>query len=957
MTNEQHRSRSREERYYEEQQVHHTRSSSNHSSGHHKKSRKLNKRNLWTIILVVLVCIEMTVCVTGLVILKSMLDTEPTLNISDFYTTESSHIYDKDGNEIADVGTTIRENVTYEDLSESIIDAFLATEDSRFFSHDGFDLPRFAKAMIENVLSGSFSQGGSTFTMQLVKLTYFQNDETGTSTGKSITYKVQQIDLARQLEKQSSKKDIFVMYLNRLNFGGTGNIRGIQKASEYYYGKSASELNLEEAAMLAGVINSPYNYDPHNNLTKATSRRNTVLNLMERHGYITSSECKLAKSVKVEDTLVDPNSGSGSSYKYQAYIDEAVKEAQTLTGKDPLNTAMNIYTAMDSSVQEVMDNIQEGNYDDIQYPDDLMEIGATTINNQTGEVVAIAGGRNYGRGGSMLLNHATDQYKQPGSSVKPLLDYSLAFEYLGWATDHVVTDKPIMYEGTNVVIKNANGNYAGQVTLKYAVGMSLNTPAIQTLEEVINTAGWDTVVNYVMSLGFSQVTADNFDIGFAIGGSNFTCSTEELAAAYSMTMNGGYYIEPHLINKIEFRDGSQDPLEPTYEKKQVLSSESAYLTAQLMYDAVHTNYQNFLQILIRDNYQTYGKTGTSDWGDEGLQYNIPSGSSKDKWMVSETTQYTTAVWVGYEKGIKDEDTYFNSAKALLNIPGHISDHIMSALCDDNPPADLEKPEGVSDITHILGTFPYASPIEGMDSSYITTGQIKSTFNTLADPSAGDVSTLNNFSYSQSSDGSLNFTWDPYPDSGALQEASDTMDISLYDSDGNTIVSATGKRIFDYSWIYGPIRYKARISQNGTTIAEIQSDTETSVQNIDIAPNTTTEVCGFYGYENGTGESNEVCSTFTSNGATSGTGAVSGSTAQDGDSEGSSTADYSRVPANTNAKDNLSTAEAYASHYGTTVQKTVDSSKSGTFMFYDSDNNLLSTGQEIPSGVIIRYFTD
>jgi len=922
---------------------------------HHRTQRQINRRNLWTLILVILVCLEMIVAACGIVIMNSMLKDKPTIALTDFYTAESSHIFDKNGSEIADVGQTIRDNVTYGELSESIIDAFLATEDSRFFQHDGFDLPRFTKAMISNVLSRSFSQGGSTFTMQLVKLTYFLNDDTGVTKTKSIEYKVQQIALARELEKQSNKKDILVMYLNKLNFGGTGNFRGIEKASEYYYGKHASELNLAEAAMLAGVINSPYNYDPHNFLDKATARRNQVLSYMKMHGYIDEKEYKLALAVKVEDTLINPNSrtNSGVSYQYQAYIDTAVKEAQQLTGLDPLDTAMNIYTSMDPDAQKVMDDIQAGNYDDIQYPDDLMEIGAASINNQTGEIVAIAGGRNYGRGGSMLLNHATDQYKQPGSSVKPLLDYSLAFEYLGWATDHVVTDKPITYQGTDIVIKNANNTYAGQVTLKYAVGMSLNTPAIQTLQEVINTAGWDTVVKYVTSLGFSQVTADNFDVGFAIGGSNFTASPLELAGAYQCTMNGGYYIKPHTITKIEYRDGTKDPLTPTYDKTQVLSAEATYLAAQLMYDAVHTNYQNFLQILIRDAYATYGKTGTSDWGDEGLQYNIPAGASKDKWMVSETTQYTTAVWVGYEKGVKDADTYFNSKKALLNIPGHISDHIMSVLNDSLNPAALARPEGVSEITHILGTWPYAAPIEGMDSAYITTGEIKNDYNKLADPAAGNISQLGAFTASQAADGSINYTWTAYPDAGALTAADSTMDISLYDSSGNVLVSATGKRLFDYSWIYGPIRYKARISQNGTAVAEISSDTETSSQSSAIAPNTATEVCGYYGYENSTGESNEICTTFTSNANSSGGG---GNSEADGDSPAENT--YATVPALAgNYGQNQKIAAEYAAHYGTSVQTVQDKEKPGIFIFYDSNNNVLKAGDPIPSGVIIRFFTN
>ena len=845
-----------------------------HTSHNEKKKpkRRINKRNLWTMILIILVSLEMIVATVGMVVLHRMVQNEPTLVVDDFFSAESSHIYDKDGNEVADVGTQLRENITYDQISESLIDAFLAVEDSRYFEHNGFDLPRFTKSALDNVrnriLGRSGLSGGSTFTMQLVKLTYFQNDETGQTAARSIEYKVQQIDLARQLEKVSNKKAIFEMYLNKMNFGGTGNIRGIEKAAEYYYGKKAGELNLAEAAMLAGVINAPYTYDPHNFLDNATARRNTVLSLMKRHGYITDKEYKLATSIKVEDTLIDPNDstrgGAGNSYAYQAYIDTVITEAQNLTGQDPLSVAMDIYTSLDTSVQKVMDDIQAGNYEEVQYPDDLMEIGAVAENNQTGEIVAIAGGRNYGRGGSMLLNHATDQYKQPGSTVKPWLDYALAFEYLGWATSHVVTDKPVTYRGTNIVIKNANGQYHGQVTLAYAVAASLNTPAIQTFQEVIDTAGWQTVSDYIASFHFSQVDASAYDVGYAIGGSTFVVSPVENAAAHAILMNGGNYIQPHTIKRIEYRNGTSEPVEPVYQKEQVLSSQSAYLAAQLEYGAIHGGVYNYLQILDRD-YQTFGKTGTSDWGTEGLQYNIPTGSAKDTWMVGQTTQYTICTWVGYEKGVKDASTYFSTAKQQLNTRGHIVSLILDACTTSSgTPADLQQPDGVSTITHILGTFPYASPVDGMDPSLITTGQIKSEYATLVDPTAPEVDNLDSFQASANDDGTVTMQWTPYPDSSMVTNAVDdsTMDISLYDDNGNLLVEAYGQRLFSWSWVYGPIRYRCRISQNGQVKAELISETESSTQSVDLEPNTETEACGYYAYETAGGGSNEVCVTFT-----------------------------------------------------------------------------------------------
>lgn len=835
-----------------------------------KHKRSVNKRNLWTLILIVLVSLEMLVAVIGMVAIHKMVQTEPTLVLDDFFSQESSHIYDMNGNEIADVGTQLRENVTYNEISEAVIDAFLAVEDSRYFEHDGFDLPRFTKSALDNIknkLTGSGGlSGGSTFTMQLVKLTYFQNDETGETAARSIEYKVQQIDLARQLEKASNKKAIFEMYLNKMNFGGTGNIRGIEKAAEYYYGKSAGELNLAEAAMLAGVINAPYTYDPHNFLDHATDRRNTVLALMLRHGYITEDEYNLARSIKVEDTLIDPNGGESgnNSYAYQAYIDYAINEAQDLTGQDPLNVAMDIYTYMDPSVQSVMDSIQKGEEESVAFPDDLMEFGSIVENNQTGEIIAIAGGRNYGNGGAMLLNHATDQYKQPGSSVKTFLPYALAFEHLGWATSHVVTDRPVTYRGTSMVIQNANGKYQGEVTLKYAVAASLNTPAIQTFQEVIDTVGWETVRDYIASLHFSQVDADSFDVGYAIGGSTFEISPLENMAAHAILMNGGNYIQPHTISRIVFRSGTQDPIEPVYEAEQVLSPQAAYLAAQLEYYAVHSGLYNYLQVLTRD-YQTFGKTGTSDWGTEGLQYNIPEGAMKDKWMVAQDTNFTVATWVGYEKGIKDAGTYFTNAKSALNLPGAINSLVLDACtASHGTPADLEKPDGISTITHILGTFPYASPVDGMDSSLITTGEIKTENATLADSSAPEVEDLQSFQAGANSDGTVTLEWTAYPDSSKVGEEAvedSTMDISLYDDDGNLLVEAYGTRLFSWTWVYGPICYRARISQNGTVIAELSSNTESSTQEVDLAPDTDTEACGYYAYETAGGGSNEVCVTF------------------------------------------------------------------------------------------------
>ena len=231
-------------------------------------------------------------------------------------------------------------------------------------------------------------------------------------------------------------------------------------------------------------------------------------------------------------------------------------------------------------------------------------------------------------------------------------------------------------------------------------------------------------------------------------------------------------------------------------------------------------------------------------------------------MVCDTSEYTIVTWVGYEKGVKDKDTYFSREKSNLNIPGHICSIVLDALNRDHAPAELARPDGISSISHILGTWPYASPIADMDPSLITTGYVKSDFATLADPSSAEaVESLSGFSAELGADGYVNLKWNEYPDPEKLNVADGQMDISLRNSNGDVLVEAYGARLFDWSWVYGPIRYRARISQNGELIGEVTSDSDTASEQFDLKPDTDTEACGFYAYESSGESSNEVCVTF------------------------------------------------------------------------------------------------
>lgn len=836
-----------------------------------KAKRKVNKVNVAAIIVSIVTLLGLTCVCAGIGVIIYLLKDKPDLNLSDFNTAESTIVYDNEGNQIYELGSVLRQNVEYEDLPNSLIDAFVAVEDSRFFEHGGFDVPRFAKAFISNLKTMSFSQGGSTFTMQLVKNTYFTSDEEGTGAVKSIKRKVQEIALALQLEHNTSKREIFTNYLNKLNFGGTNqNIRGVQKASQYYFGKNVNELNLEESAMLAGVVNSPYLFNPFNYLEYAQERRDEVLYLMNYHGYISDNEYKLALATKVEDFLQSSSSnerGSGNGTPYQAYIDYVVEEAYNLTGLDPYTTPMRIHTCMDIDVQTLMDNIQAGNVDDyFEYPDDEFEVASICIDNDTGEIIGILGGRNYADGGALLLNHATDQYKQPGSSIKPVLDYVQAFEVLGWSTSHCVTDKPLTYLGTDYIISNATNSYGGEMSLKYAVGMSLNTPAIQTIRELIDKKGNTYLVDYMTSLGY-DIDLNDFDEQYGIGGKGLNVSCLQMAGAYSALMNNGYYTKPHTITKIEFLN-EKAPVSPVYDSKSIVSEQSCFLLSELLKNDVEGGYANLMGLFRNDNYKVYAKTGTTNWGVEGAQFNIPNGAIKDGWVIACTSDYSVATWMGYEKGQVGKPSYMTYDIYNRNIKGKISKLILEETAEKFGYAkDIAKPAGIKTITHIakVGT-PYVAPIEGMDEQYITTGYINSASKlaSLVSPQSATVKELSENPKVKLDGTKLEIEWPDYPDQDLLSVADDKIDISLKKTDGSVLLPYSGNRLFDYTWAFGAIKYKADVTvKNGNSVVATKSittsDNKSSIELNDVlSSGYKISACAYYGYENAKVNSASKC---------------------------------------------------------------------------------------------------
>jgi len=408
-------------------------------------------------------------------------EAEPKYEDAKLNTMEVSRLYDKDGVEFAKIGEENREKVKYEQLPEVLVDAIIATEDARFFTHNGFDAPRFLKAFIGQVTGNSGAGGASTLTMQVVKNSFTDKYGEKTSGLSGIVRKFEDIYLAVfKLEKDYSKQEIVEYYVNNHFLGG--NTYGVQEASIAYFGKSVTELNLSEAAILAGMFKSPNAYKPTTNPENAAARRKTVLRLMRKHGYITEEEEEIANSIPVESlaaTGVNP-----SANKYQGYIDTVVDELKDRFGVNPYTTPLLVYTNLDRGRQDAVISVMNGeNYD---WKDDLIQGGVAVLDSHTGKILAIGNGRNRDNSVADQFNFATEIRRQPGSTAKPVFDYGPGIEYNNWSTAQIFDDSPYTYSNGRS-ISNWDNGYYGQLTLRGALKDSRNIPALKAFQQVDQT--------------------------------------------------------------------------------------------------------------------------------------------------------------------------------------------------------------------------------------------------------------------------------------------------------------------------------------------------------------------------------------------------------------------------------------------------------------------------------------
>lgn len=690
-----------------------------------KSSKKSDKKSLRKKILLGFMIFFLVCIVLAIIFFAYIALTAGKFDPDKLYSKEASTLIDVNGNTYAKLGSEMRQKISYDDMSEELINAIVATEDSRFFEHNGFDLPRFVKASFGQLL-GQDAGGASTLTMQVSKNQYTSDVATG---WEGIKRKFTDIYISMfQIEMNYSKEEILEFYANSYYLGS--GAYGVEQAAQTYFNKSADELNLAEAAMIAGLFQSPVSYDPNINPDRTEARRQTVLSLMKRHGYITDEEYEIAKDMTVDKIVIKGNSSTTDNAQYRGFINAVAEEVEDKTGYNPYQYSMKIYTTMDKEKQDVLNDIMDGT--SYNWENDVVQAGVVAIDNKTGGIAAISNGRN--QNGETWQDFATGSggnVRQIGSTAKPLFDYGPAIEYNNWNTDHPIIDTEHTYsDGTPV--NNWDGNYKGIITMRQALVESRNVPAVKTFQSVDN----EKIKDFVTSLGLHPGMDSNGKLyeADAIGGYNGEYPLS-VAGAYSAFANGGYYIEPHTVTKIEFDEtGKVEEYEP--ERTKVMSAATAYMITDMLVDTA----ENALGRYSNINGATYAaKTGTSNY-DEKTQktLGLPDNAVNDLWVAGYNPDYSVAVWYGYAS---------NSSKYYNRFGSGQNSRLFNAVAKNFFKADakFEKPSEVVEVTVERNTGTSLLPSEHTPDSAKTTElfrestkptEVSARFNTL-----GNVSNL------------------------------------------------------------------------------------------------------------------------------------------------------------------------------------------------------------------------
>lgn len=532
-------------------------------------------------------------------------------------------IMDENGEEAGFLYSQRGTFVNLDQISPNIVDAVISTEDQRFYSHRGFDpigLGRAGLGFITN--RGQIVGGGSTLTQQLAKNAYLSSDQT-------LMRKLRELFLAIEIEKHYSKEQILEMYLNHAYFGN--GVWGVEDASLRYFGRSASEVSVSEAATIAGMLKAPSHYNPIDNYDRSISRRNTVLSLMASTEAITEDE-KAAYSA-MELSLTDGFS-STSGYRFPYYFDSVIREAENRFGipeEDLMNNGYTIYTALNQTFQQQLDAVYASNqHFEVSADGTLVQSASIALNPRTGGVNAVVGGR--GEHTFRGFNRATQMRRQPGSVIKPLGVFTPALE-AGFSLDSMLVDELLSYGETEYTPTNLSGYYSGEVAMYRALADSLNAPTVWLLNEIGLSRGMRKVEDF----GISLSDEDNHLGAIALGGMDRGVTPLEIASAYSVFPNNGIRKEPHFITRIVDATGAVVVDNSRVKSRRVISERTANEMNSMLLSVFESGTGRNIQPTSQ---KIAGKTGTT-------QTESRTGAT-DQWVVGYTPDIVIASWKGYD---------------------------------------------------------------------------------------------------------------------------------------------------------------------------------------------------------------------------------------------------------------------------------------------------------------------
>lgn len=607
-------------------------------------------------------------------------------NLKDLTKRADTVVFDTDGQQLGTINAGHFVYDKIEDISPNLQNAYIAQEDRNFKTHHGVDYKATLRAVFQLVKNrGRITQGGSTITQQVVKNTYLSQE-------KTFTRKIVEIMLAQELEKMYSKADIMEIYCNT-NFYGN-NCYGVEAASQYYFEKPAKDLTVEEAAMLAGISNAPSRYEPVRHPDLALKKRNQVLKSMETVGYITEAEYEeaIGKPLQISQNV---QKGTDEDYMnsyalYAATIrmmevnkfpftyhfeTQADKEAYQDQYEEQYNFynrelragGYKIYTSLDPKIQNILqETLDKGlsKFQEVQENGKLSMQGAgVIIDNKTGYVVATVGGR----GTEDKYNRAYLSYRQPGSAIKPLLDYAPALDFGEYNAASVIDDHKFE-DGPS----NSGDHYYGAVTMREAANRSLNTVAWQILDSI----GIQNGLDYLEKMHFSGISVkDNDALAVSIGGFTNGLRVVDMAKGYSTLANGGVYSNKTCIIKIESDKDGVVADEKTIQNTQVFREDTAFIMTDILKGTMNTEYGTGRGLQLKNKMPAAGKTGTSN-------------GSKDTWFCGYTKYYSAAIWVGHDMPVEMPGIYG------ATYAGKIWKNTMDILHEDLEPEDWEVPDTV-----------------------------------------------------------------------------------------------------------------------------------------------------------------------------------------------------------------------------------------------------------------------